>query len=849
MIARGAPVGAVCFRCRLRLLRQLTPIRRFASDATTAPYVDNRVDNRADNRADGDTSQDADQGQSYESRGRVRSGVKRLDLRKRHLSGNRVFTETTASLGSDMLGKPAYAIVMRDAGRIQRKKIPLIPSEIDAEPSGDIATRIEALLGSQREPATLHEVRSNIQGLQPQADNNVLSEKDFRRLQRVLHKGFLSHQIKEYIQWHKSDAQDKSQETATDSASHPEFPWIREMTPWVPLQSKPNAAKITDPTLLGYASNTTPPKERLVIRLMHECWGLSIAELETQLGETQIKLHNNEFILLMRGTQRFMNALGKIWLAPGEQIEAFQDQQTLRLVTTRPKAESLIRDLDNTLKSVRTKTFPVILFGSEAPDDKVLEELGRITNSHIRKSHTLRREQLHVTWIELAVRAARGLAALEDIAHIALRLLLTASGSQQASSSLLSPMLPQAHTGRFVVDVTNKDKLGWKDRLAQWARYVYPLTPKKSAVNTALPIEKFELPFEPLERPEKFREEFEFFPQTKFPSHPVKWSNTTQTSTAAHFGHILHPYQPLDPTPALSDLLASTERRIFAPSTPHPLYLTKFETNGSNNSSNNSPLVTTRSTLVLRFWPSPSSNPTSKPSSSKPPKKASSRAGDAPPAPILELRLATSDRKIKRIESLRAIRRTHHTDVMLPESPIDVRFTQTQYETLQAPDDETLNAWQPLFDFLTCARFDLENGKLEMPPSQRFPIPRRLFAIDPTPTSPPSNTLSTTKDPNPVHHEHQPEDPDDLVSISYEFVGLELHRSATLPYEGHQLTYTSIEAGRGGGRRVEVILEPQKPPHSIPTWPTEEVEKDRLQEDFLACCSRFVQDRSLWSGL
>ncbi|RWA09178.1 hypothetical protein EKO27_g5933 [Xylaria grammica] len=825
MIASRVSVGAVCLRCRLRLLRQPTPIRRVASDATTALPINEPTDSDVSQR----TSQDANQGQSSRSRERSPIYWKRLSLRKRHVAGNRLLDEEEARLDSDMLGKPGYAILMKDGGTFERNKLPSFENGASSQSSNNPVTGIEALLDEQREPVTIEEARSNIHDLEPKTDK-ILSEKDFRKLQKLLTGGFLNAQLQDYIGWYKSGAGHQLQEPTTDSSAHPEFPWIQKKTPWTPLNSQSKAVEGTNRALQDYIPDTTSPKERLAMHLMHKCWGLSIA---AQLGETQIQLNDPEFILLMRGSQRFLNTLGKIWLEPDEKMEAFQDQKILRLVTTRLKADSLLRELDETLRNVTRRTFPVVLFGSEAPNDTVLEELGRITNSYISKSQTLRR--LHVTWIEIKSRAARGLSSLEDTSHIALRLLLTASGSPNTGSTLLSSTVPLAPTARLIEDTTSKGKLGWKDRLARWARYMYPLTSEKSVTGVALPIGKFELPFEPLEKPETLKDDLEFYPDTPFPSHPVKWSQTGRTSTTAHFGHILHSYPPSIPTPRLPDLLAGTDKRVFAPLPPHPLHLTKFET---VEASHTPPLVTTKSTLVLRFWPSPSSNPVSNPNRPRG-KKAPINAGDTPPAPILELRLAASDSGVQGVESLRAIYRTHHTDVMLPSSPVDVRFTQMRYETLLARNSETLAGWQPLVDFLQPARLDLENGKLETPARQRFPIPRRLITTHPftflgEQSEEPDDTASPPREPDGLR--------DTLVSISYDFVGLELHRSATLPYEGHQLTYTSIEAGQGGGRRAEVTLEPLQSATATPS-----ADKDRLQEDFLACCSRFVTERSLWS--
>ncbi|KAI1427222.1 hypothetical protein F5Y12DRAFT_737931 [Xylaria sp. FL1777] len=830
MISRSAPVRAVCFRCRIRLLRQSAPVRYVASDADAAappPATATATTNGARDRADGDgpdpkaTGAGADPVQIRKQKSR-RSSEFRLDLGTQYISRNRILNEAAARLGPDMLGKPAYAIVMKDGG-IRRKETPLPSYEDKSEsPENLAAAGIEALLDDQRVPPTQEEVRSNISGLQPQTDK-VLPEKDFRKLQALLTGGFLNAQLHDYIGWHKK------QETTADSPPPPEFPWILERRPWVPLQSQPDAVEAVDPMLQGYVSDTATPKDKLGIRLMRECWGLSIAELQTQQGETWIKLPTCEFVLLMRGTQRFLHGMSNIFLEPGEKIEAFRDETTLRLVTTKIKADLLLEELDKILQGVTTKTFPVLLLDSGLPDPAVLEQVGQITNTHVWESRTGKR--LHVAWIEIKSRAARSWSAVEDMAHIVLRLLLTASGSQQPTSSLLSPTLSREFPGRLILDNTSRDKLGWKDRLARWARYVHPQTPMSNIVDAALPLKEFELPFEPLARPKPLMENSEFFEENKFPFHPVQWSNVGQTSTTAHFGHILHPYQVSNPTPLLSDLLASTDRRVFAPLTPHPVLLSRLELNnlGSN------PLVTTKFTLVLRFWPSPSSTPSSKPRSSKAPPK---HAGDTPPAPVLELRIKASDNEVQEVESLRAITRTHHTDVMMPSSLVDIRFTQTHYETLLAPDRQKLAAWQPIFDFLNNARLELADGKLEMPPRQRFPIPRRLFTKYSS-----TESIDPTSVPEFVPG---PEDPDDLPSISYEFVGLELHRSATLPFEGHQLTYTSIEAGQGGGRRAEVTLEPLESIHSSSS--TEAADKDEVQQDFLACCSRFVRNHTLWSG-
>ncbi len=86
-----------------------------------------------------------------------------------------------------------------------------------------------------------------------------------------------------------------------------------------------------------------------------------------------------------------MNTLSKISLDPGENIEAIQNREALRFVTTKPKADLLLRDLDETLKGVKTKAFPIALLGHQMPPPDVLELVGLVTNTEVKKSHTERR--------------------------------------------------------------------------------------------------------------------------------------------------------------------------------------------------------------------------------------------------------------------------------------------------------------------------------------------------------------------------------------------------------------------------------------------------------------------------
>ncbi|KAI1140988.1 mitochondrial inner-membrane-bound regulator-domain-containing protein [Hypoxylon sp. FL0543] len=835
MIAPSVPRSAICLRCQLRLIHQSSQpfqasrrifrlqhpsLRRFASNSPAHALGQDQVAEGHERARDSEELvQDGKHASSQESR-----GVKRTDVRKRRFSRNRILTEDAQSLESDMLGKPASVIVMRDGGvyqkRDRRRAAESHHDEPDSEPID-----IEALLDTQREPPDLEEVRDNIDGLRPKTET-ALSEWEFRKLQALLTDGFLSSQLEDYLQRHRQDAQpddvselykhtvltsNKSGKKKKKKVQVYKYDWISDITPWVPLASQSGVAEGIDPSLYGYVTASTTAKEKLAIQIMRECWGLSIAELDAGLGETRVKIRNYEFLLLMRGTRRWVTVMGKIWLEPGEKIEAFRAKNTLRLVTTKTKAAILIEDLNNTLRQITSSSFPLNLVASEPIDEAVLEEVGHITNTHVRCAQESQR--VYVTWIELKKRAAKGLIGLEDMRDIVFRLLLTACNPQPATTTTLYAASEDGGAlGRFITSTVDKERLGWKDRMGRWARYSLPLTIGGANSAAESPVKRLELPVERQIVSSEFDENNESLPETQFSLHPLEWAEDLQVSTKATFGYLLHATHPSASPPPLPDLLTANHPRVFASASPHPLHLAKLE--ASDDEAANV-LIQPKTTIVIRFWPSPAdSNQEMEPAKGR----------VTPLAPPLELRLATSGGEVKGVESLHAIKRAHITDVMLPASLVDLRYTQAQYSALQG-ERAKLATWQPLADFLQPARLDLARDKFEVPPSQKFPIPRRLFT---------DYELSVSRN----------VDWDSLMSITYTFVGLEIHRSVSMPYEGFNLTYTSVDAQRGGGRRVELSLEAGAESGTSAA----EVDADRLHSTFLVASQKLARTDALWSG-
>lgn len=312
-----------------------------------------------------------------------------------------------------------------------------------------------------------------------------------------------------------------------------------------------------------------------------------------------------------------------------------------------------------------------------------------------------------------------------------------------------------------------------------------------------------------------------------YPYQPVRWSPELTTTTTAYFGHVL---QAAMDAPEYSYLQEHGHNckhpRIFSAVTPHPLQLASLGLGGDPSD------FEVSSSILVRFKPSVSPNPLE----------------PMVPAPPLELRLNLSNDDVPRlagVHSFRALVDTHVHDIMLPTQPVDLRVVQTSSSHLQGRPQDLMD-WQPIWDFLHRARLELEDGKLEMPHSQKFQVPPRLFAVNHQPPpealdkvkAPPGRKARKARQIARLLNSKIPDDPNENISVLYDFLGLEIHRSVSIPTGDFDLTYTSVEAGQGGGRRAELSLTPVARP-GAPNGQPDETGQD-LQRSFLEACYKLA---------
>lgn len=492
--------------------------------------------------------------------------------------------------------------------------------------------------------------------------------------------------------------------------------------------------------------------------------------------------------------------------------------------------------------------------------------------------------QLTVTWLESRGHKQEGEKEydVEDMRHVVARLLLAVLKPEPVLTKLYAPDQTKASArgDQFLVDEYSKEKWNWKDKLGRWARLSSPPAVRGSVAEeqnllpdslllSDTPASTFEedgsatrTVGEPSDVAKLLQdsniqalEDAEIQRKEIFPYHPVRWSPELHTTTSAVFGHVL-----LDatgaPAKALTPQIGPNEdldkyARIFSPVVPHPMQLITLhgqhkqpQRKGLTKEDATPPPFSVEHTILLRFVPTPSQNPLE----------------PNLPGPFLELRLALTDSdepEITGIHSMRAITETHVHDVMLAASPVDIRVQQQRFATLQGNPEE-LALWQPIEDFLRRARLDISEGKLEMPEQQRFQIPARLFyksypshIAPPAPTHPKLTVKLNRRTARLAKsiQSRTPNDKNQPISILYEFAGLELHRAVRIPYEGHTLTYTSIEAGQGGGRRAELALSPtQSSVDASPNDASKQLDKPASLQDFLDLVYKTAQTAKFWSG-
>ncbi|KAH7308803.1 mitochondrial inner-membrane-bound regulator-domain-containing protein [Rhexocercosporidium sp. MPI-PUGE-AT-0058] len=782
MIVRPARGSHICLRCQRGLARRANASASRRVSQSTDPKPREPPERRVVRRvADADVEHNSHQNfprglgnaLNYKT---FRNGV------GGGLHGHRGLQvqENREPLNTTTLGDPADVLVLRDsiltlyaAGGPRSMEV-MEPEHID----------ILSQLEEERGLVGQEEVESNIEAFRPA--NERQSWEDINELVKELQDGFTMSQLQRYIRNFEGrrDPESPLEEWVTSKKDAK----ILRITPWLPGVSEIKDHFDNDP-LRGYFLPSHTVKQRVVLQLLRECWMLELPELVDGIGQFEIEVHKEDLELLLMGRTSVLDHIHTEHLhQENEKLEAFRKRSVIRVTCPHVKKPFIVLEIEEALKRVlREDLFLANLVSSGSDklqqrrverwvdrnfDSATLQVLGRLTNTNIVQQQ--QKTKLTISCIDTKQSA---LASPVDVAR---RLLLT------------SINIPDRVEHQLVSDTTNvngafiKHEVGntlhWRDRLRDWSRWTAPTA--KGAAKVSKPVTT-----EPVlvSQPSSPRQQGEARSETDVA--PTVWNDKYFTETSAVIGKVLHSNLTF-PNSSLNPLTLGGPNQTYT-------FCTQVQ-NLSRLLSKSQVLLGGERTdsLVLRFLPNPfvaTSQLTKGKYMNKKPVKTHAIGSQALMAfPTIEMRFKI-DRETKhaKLAEVRAVVQESKTDVMLPHNNTDVRFQQRTTSRLLA------RASQPVRDYLRRSNLSLKGSEiLQTPPSICLPIEKHLCRgqgfklLDDV-------DIKGNKHANP-----------NVRDVEYLFAGLEIRSALSFEYNSWRLFYTSIEAGKAGGRRAELKLRP-----------------------------------------
>lgn len=209
---------------------------------------------------------------------------------KTYWKGGTKLVQDLRELTVDTLGRKADIIVLKDGGQYKRKKSP---------PVDDSSRRNEASFEEfiDQEPGLdMDTIMQNIEEFRP--EHRIMPAREFKVLFDRLMDAFTSPQIAEYVTRYQQRVEqgDESPFAGTLPSNGSVLPWIVSEMRWIPEVR--GAVPNVDSSLQGYILKSMPAKQRRVMQLMRQCWGMSVQELTHGSGALEVQVRDLEFKLL-----------------------------------------------------------------------------------------------------------------------------------------------------------------------------------------------------------------------------------------------------------------------------------------------------------------------------------------------------------------------------------------------------------------------------------------------------------------------------------------------------------------------------------------------------------------------
>ncbi|QSZ34656.1 hypothetical protein DSL72_007510 [Monilinia vaccinii-corymbosi] len=839
MIRRHISAAHICLRCQIRLGQRsiLSSTRRAYSTESAADYEGNEEGisngqsqyNGGESDRDGDTELYSERGigttrpsewpperhddvvirrvhvevpPPRPSRGTKTSSSSRSTstpkLKLYGYTGTKKFGDTVTLPGVNALGKSTDVLVMRDSiVKVYKREIAKI-DEAPAPESIDILAKIE----SERGILSSEDIKTSIDEFKSQLDK-IQTWKDFNDLVQSLQDGFSGMQLHSYIQSHPRKARMTRAPPLGVGIRYGEKATVR-ISPWVP-ETSPISQPIDFSPLRGYSLPSYTPKQILAVRILRECWRLEVPELVDGIGQVDIHFRMRDIDFLTN--QGYLESVIKRYdLNEPEKIEISRLHQVIRITSRRGKSVLIIDDIQNGIRRIRREQVELkelcLLhyrrgWQSRTLTLEVLTKLGELTKTDIK---ILPHEESSILISSMVNDPESKLSKRVDVVKRLLLDLARYDGMYRDSSNVELRNSPHKVDlpGAFIRYPGSRE-LSWHERLRTWSRWI-TATPKSA--NKDDPTEKFEyqFPFNTTDVKLLGERQEDFDPK----GAEALWAHEYSPVTSIKAGTLLHNItshrigkeldddnKPLrghatvspDKTLNLKNLqseMASGSTRVF--STQAPSLSGLFQSDQFDNPASRKP----SQELVMRFKPNPwALRPNGEPI-------GPSAFDDFPP---IEMSFKIDPLSYEmRLREIHAVVSTETADLMLPELKADLRFEREIRSRMLTEDSELDGGLDVLKSTPTAVKDFVEYSQLALTGDQPLETPPNLVL-------PLAKHLCTQNG-----WERMEGKPGLGIDVQYLFAKLEYRKRAVYNFENHEVSCTSIEAGKAGGSRLELSL-------------------------------------------
>ncbi|KAI9812158.1 MAG: hypothetical protein M1827_004824 [Pycnora praestabilis] len=773
-----APNGArICLKCQLRLTAGRVPLSRVREEKDSALPRQARWSS-------------SDQ-QLETRRGLTKRSKRTLYPHGRLLGakGGDQYRVGAARLGTESLGKPSEVILLRDAKLHYRDEaVPLTEVKKEENKRAYNVSGLFDEIHHERVVESKENVNRNIETLRPHNSlRRVLSEQNFNDVAKNLYDGFTVPQLQHYINiFRETEVGKIHTEEGAELLEDTEGPGILNRTDWTPGVTPFHGQRLDrfkKPTL----PNKFTRKQTLVTEdVMRNCWKLAIQEEIESNGELELQLRSREMKFLLNNNRTLLEQSSQRHNA---KVDVSADDGIIRVTANKANSILVVKNISLVLRRIHRldidlrplSMLPVKAKGGHRTfEQATINAVSRITLTEIEEM----KDEAKLAIYYLGPGTSGG----ED----ARRLLLSTIDTPFGSTRELLHYDPESltSTSDILCVVGTSSDMPFNVRQRKWARWIRPRkkpekgeTSMKGMSNDAVEDQK--------------RDSGVFEEIRKILAHGIENSISARSGPSGK----VSAGDDGAGSPAVEGMACKHERNNEISATIggvlHTLPATESMRKTSLGSLSRKPKDLTpmshrlsgtlqllqelepwdlepEESFRIRLIPSPAFG-----------------LGNTPDLPMIEMDVDIDpETKRTRPGHMRPVIEDRVVDLLLPDKAADLRIKSRSYAVQQAISKLFERNRRRLIYFLYKSNLQfLGTDRLRTPPTLTLDLPSTIFSKDVV-------LGSVSKS---------------WVSAKYIVTRLEYRQRLIFAFKGYRLYYTTIEAGKMGGRRSELTLAARKP--------------------------------------